>query len=972
MRQKDKKTRPLNIGRRTGVDVVEGKRIRQQDDGTDVFDDYWTDSDSVHSNQTTQSIRSPDKTRNEKISKNVSIPNINAGSLRSSTKRTVKQRSEEFEGQSPDISRELSKRSDFSRKNLMNSFEDEENATFARTKMTQTSCMLNETENSTPKNMNKRSYIKKTQRNDTDISDHDINSVRRSRNVSNSSHSLYVRENLLSPRGKTSTVSISSPHEMEIREKAENKKSQGTQISHALVETESSFHKNTTFTQERSFCEETERNKDLSLGNEKNLLVEKSASKNLSKILSTPRKKDFHSKDGANAENVSLSSNMKSGKKTKDKRSLRTSIQSSHPSDETKSSPTKNTTYTRRRSHSEEPGSDTDNLSDSEKKISVRMSRVLSEFFPTPSEKDFPSTRDGTGTERVSSLSSNKKSGKKTKDKRSLRISTTSSNPSDEMKRSPTKNTTYALRRSHSEEIGSDTDNLSDKEKNSSVRGSRVMSEILSTPSKKAFPSTRDGADAEKVSLSSNMESSRKVKKLRNSRVVAESSHRSNRIEDSSSKNTTYTHERSYSKETRKNRVDSREKIELNDREKTSSVEISPRKRSSRHMANSFEVLSQKEDKSLQSTNRSEILVSGQKEKKNKQKSSMGKSPIAVKRTIQTSDILKNSLSGTPHIRNRGKESSKRNFSGGRFQFSTESSEMLNPKENIPSRSNKSVNGSEILLSHQKQNEEDVQESSVKKSPRAFQSKRMQISDDLENEQVSNNASSPVKTASPKHSAECKNEGLEVRKSSRMRFPPLASWRNERIKYAKLSSGELKCEGIDKGRAEDDYAFRYLKKKLNNKDKRFKLKTDIKKKGKNIRELIKKTSVTDVLGRTIKLNLHRPFSTCEWTLPKDEGSNPGFMLCRVFSADLMTFGFLDIAAHSMKDMRYSPSDNIYFIVIRGIVDVKIHTTFFTFTKSDTFIVPAGIAYSISNNTSRNAVLNFTSFKVPFFKYQNAE
>ncbi|GIX91569.1 hypothetical protein CDAR_528421 [Caerostris darwini] len=40
------KARFSHVGRRTGVNILEGKRVKKHEDGTDVFHDYWTDSDS--------------------------------------------------------------------------------------------------------------------------------------------------------------------------------------------------------------------------------------------------------------------------------------------------------------------------------------------------------------------------------------------------------------------------------------------------------------------------------------------------------------------------------------------------------------------------------------------------------------------------------------------------------------------------------------------------------------------------------------------------------------------------------------------------------------------------------------------------------------------------------------------------------------------------------------------------------------
>ncbi|GFV00909.1 hypothetical protein TNCV_1387231 [Trichonephila clavipes] len=51
-----RKSLTSNIGRRSGLDVISRKRIRAQEDGTDVFDDYWSDSNLEVSKITNTSV----------------------------------------------------------------------------------------------------------------------------------------------------------------------------------------------------------------------------------------------------------------------------------------------------------------------------------------------------------------------------------------------------------------------------------------------------------------------------------------------------------------------------------------------------------------------------------------------------------------------------------------------------------------------------------------------------------------------------------------------------------------------------------------------------------------------------------------------------------------------------------------------------------------------------------------------------
>ncbi|GIY32770.1 CENP-C_C domain-containing protein [Caerostris extrusa] len=199
---------------------------------------------------------------------------------------------------------------------------------------------------------------------------------------------------------------------------------------------------------------------------------------------------------------------------------------------------------------------------------------------------------------------------------------------------------------------------------------------------------------------------------------------------------------------------------------------------------------------------------------------------------------------------------------------------------------------------------------------------------------------------------------VKLRRSSRHRVAPLAIWRNERMKYVSLASGEINCLGLDEGCKEDDYALRKLQKKYQKKHE------DNKKSKKN---RIKKTEVLDSeTGDSVMLTLYRPFSDYEWTIPKQEhGATARYAITKVFTSKMFSFGLLKMLPHGIKEEQYSPTDNIHFVVVKGNVRVTIYKSSYRVSQSDSIIVPKGVIYSIKNDKSSLALL--VSLKVTLFR-----
>ncbi|CAL1264173.1 unnamed protein product [Larinioides sclopetarius] len=930
------------IGRRTGLNVVQGKKIRKQDDGTDVYDDYLTDN----SNEVIQSLPSPAKTRSEGISENVPIfERITVSFMktrRSSLKENHNQRSGEFEDHDGYSSPEQSRKLETSDTKI-HFLEDEENSAIARSKMTQTSRLLDETESTLSKSrihLHKKSW----KSNVANVSDSNIkSSVRKSPKIlSNASQTPNRREDLPSTRDSTSAarVSLSGKIVSEKKDKDNKNSKIMTPTSHPLNVTRDSPLRNRTYTPKTSYSKETEKNWIDSSDSEKSSSVESSniLSHESNRREGLPSSRDDTAKDVR----ISLSSKMEPGK-TKDKRNSRVMTPTSHPLNVTRDSPLRNRTYTPKTSYSKETEKNRIDSSDSEKSSLVESSGILSHI---------PNRKEGLlslkNYKRIS-LSTEMESGINDKNKRNSRVLRQTSHLLDETESSPFKNRTYTPKTSYTKGTEKDIASSSDSERNSPVENFRVLTETSHVSNRREhLPSSSDDTVAARVSLSSKMES-KTAKVNRYSRVMSQTSHPLDGTEDSPLKNMADSCDRERNVSLEKCSED------LSKTSQNSKKEVKKRNSSlkelSQYADKSSEVLNQEENatsKNDSSASKSENLVSGQREnelkERNGRKSSMRKSPIAIKRKMkQIPDALENSPSKTSCVQNRQEEGTERNFSGEKsHNHSTRSSKMQNLKRNIYSTC---VNRSEILVPYQKENDQDKnnQESSSENSPRATESRKV----------LQENASSTC----------------NQRRSSRYRRPPLASWRNERFKFVKGEKG-YECVGVEEGRPEDDYVFRVLKKRYESKFKKRKVVPW--KKRKNIPKDIKKTPIiNERTEKIVELYLHRPFTSYEWTLPPNE-DNPGYMISRTFKSRFMTFGFLDIAGHSMKDKQHSPQDNLHFVVVKGVVEAIINTTSFTFEKGDSFIVPVGTLYSLSNETSYNALLCFTAFRIPFFTYQEKE
>ncbi|GFR14357.1 hypothetical protein TNCT_324451 [Trichonephila clavata] len=140
---------------------------------------------------------------------------------------------------------------------------------------------------------------------------------------------------------------------------------------------------------------------------------------------------------------------------------------------------------------------------------------------------------------------------------------------------------------------------------------------------------------------------------------------------------------------------------------------------------------------------------------------------------------------------------------------------------------------------------------------------------------------------------------------------------------------------------------------------------------KKLVKTVKNTSILDTnTGGIVRALVHRQFESLQWSVPPGEDKTPPpYLIAKAFTSKSMSFGFLDVSPFSTKEAQYSPIYNLHFAVIKGIVDVTIHETKFTFKKGDSFIVPVGAPYSVKNCSSARALLSFSTFKEPFYPQQ---
>ncbi|GFS38497.1 hypothetical protein TNIN_190071 [Trichonephila inaurata madagascariensis] len=153
-------------------------------------------------------------------------------------------------------------------------------------------------------------------------------------------------------------------------------------------------------------------------------------------------------------------------------------------------------------------------------------------------------------------------------------------------------------------------------------------------------------------------------------------------------------------------------------------------------------------------------------------------------------------------------------------------------------------------------------------------------------------------------------------------------WRNERLVFETLPSGDVKCS-VDKGTVEDKFGLIQIAKKA---ERRIQMK---KKKA----QTVKNTQIEDTrMGEKANALLHRPFESLQWSMaPNEVEKPPSYTMMKAFKLNLTSLGFLKISPFSIKELQYSPLDNLHFVLMKGHLEVVIQNTTFILTAGDTWM-----------------------------------
>ncbi|GFV02354.1 CENP-C_C domain-containing protein [Trichonephila clavipes] len=224
-------------------------------------------------------------------------------------------------------------------------------------------------------------------------------------------------------------------------------------------------------------------------------------------------------------------------------------------------------------------------------------------------------------------------------------------------------------------------------------------------------------------------------------------------------------------------------------------------------------------------------------------------------------------------------------------------------------------------------------------------------------------SAAPVDNNKVQQSKDISEPANGLRRSSRFRVPPLDIWRNERLVFETLPSGEVKCS-VDKGTEEDKSGLIRIAKRAQRRIQMSKKKV----------QTVKNTPIVDIkTGETVHALLHRPFESLLWSLPPNEVERPPpYIVVKAFKSKSTSFGFLDMSPFAIKETQYSPLDNIHFVLMKGHLEVVIQNTTFNFKAGDSWIVPLGAPFSFKNCSRSRALLSFTTFTSPFYEHQFAE
>ncbi|XP_035223295.1 inner kinetochore subunit cnp3-like [Stegodyphus dumicola] len=215
--------------------------------------------------------------------------------------------------------------------------------------------------------------------------------------------------------------------------------------------------------------------------------------------------------------------------------------------------------------------------------------------------------------------------------------------------------------------------------------------------------------------------------------------------------------------------------------------------------------------------------------------------------------------------------------------------------------------------------------------------------------------SSKIKNVSQNFKSRCLKT-KHRRQSKRIRYSPLAYWKNERIQYQFLKNGDISILGVQKSlpiNKEGETHAKRKKFKASGKRKEFNDKMENK-------DLARITVWDNSTCTDVEANVIRPFSSLEWYYPNpNEPDNDDYILAISFQCSHSTWGFIKIKPFCQKPGQFHPGVDIHFVVIKGKVEVSVHTSKFLLSGGGSFVVPDGNIYSITNVHKSDACLAFT-------------
>ncbi|KFM63361.1 Centromere protein 3, partial [Stegodyphus mimosarum] len=218
--------------------------------------------------------------------------------------------------------------------------------------------------------------------------------------------------------------------------------------------------------------------------------------------------------------------------------------------------------------------------------------------------------------------------------------------------------------------------------------------------------------------------------------------------------------------------------------------------------------------------------------------------------------------------------------------------------------------------------------------------------------------SSKIKHTSLNSKSHClETEHEKTGQPKRIRHSPLAYWKNERIQYQFLKNGDIAVLGVqkslpiieNKNKGEKTHS-KTKKIKAPGRRKEFNDKMENK-------DLTRITVWDNSTHMDVEANVIRPFSSLEWSYPNpNEPDNDDYILAISFKCSYSTWGFISIKPFCQKPAQFLPGEDIHFVVIKGKVEVKVHTSKFLLNAGGSFVVPDGNIYSITNVHKSRACL----------------